>query len=564
MGSGELGGKASGLAFIKDILSSQDQNTHDIIVNIPTLTVITTEYFDEFMQQNNLYDAAYSDDLPDYIIAHKFQQANLPVMILGDLRSLIEQAHTPLAVRSSSLLEDALYEPFAGIYETKMIPNNQPSPDVRFNKLDEAIKFVYASTFFKQAKDYLKATHHRIEDEKMAVIIQEVVGLRHNDTFYPHISGVARSHNFYPTGRAKPEDGVVNLALGLGKTIVDGGLSWFYAPAYPKVFPPHGAASDLLRQTQLHFWAVNMGKSPEYDPTKETEYLVQPHIIDAEKDGTLDWIASTYDAQSDRIQIGMYDKGPRIITFAPILALRRIPLNDEIQSLLARCKEVVGNDIEIEFAVTYDPESKLPTRFGFLQVRPMVVSDELVDITESELSGERVLITSENVLGNGTVDTITDIVYVKPETFDTKDTQRIAAEIADMNYTIGQEGRKYLLIGFGRWGSADPWLGIPVNWSQINGAKVIIEATLPQMNPDLSQGSHFFHNITSFQVLYFSVKHSGKAGHFHLSPFKGGIDWNWLEQQDVIEATQFVRHIQLTSPLQVKVNGRKGIGVILK
>ena len=555
IGSGELGGKAGGLAFIKDIITKRPSFEQDgLFVSIPTLTVITTTYFDEFMEQNRLYDLAYSDDMPDYILAHKFQHTDLPVMMLGDLRSLIEQVHTPLAIRSSSLLEDAMYEPFAGIYATKMIPNNQASPDTRFHKLVEAIKFVYASTFFKKAKDYLKATNHSIQEEKMAVIIQEVVGLRHGDKFYPNISGVARSHNFYPAGRAKPEDGVVNLALGLGKTIVDGEYCWMYSPAYPKVFPPHGTANELLKHTQLRFWAVNMGNAPEYDPTKETEYLVHPHIIDAEKDGTLDWIASTYDDRSDKITLGISGKGPRVLTFAPILALQRFPLNEFVKALLSLCKEAVGSDVEIEFALTFDTKREIPVRMGFLQVRPMVVSHESVSITEGEFSTEQVLAMSDNVLGNGSISTMTDIVYVKPETFDAKYTLQIAGEIAVINTRLRQEGKHYLLIGFGRWGSADHWLGIPISWGQISHANVIVEATLPNMNPELSQGSHFFHNISSFQVLYFSIRYSG------MSP----IDWGWLQQQDSLTETNFVRYVRLPSPLYIKVDGKTGKGVILK
>lgn len=553
IGSGELGGKASGLAFVKDIIQSKFEAVDEIQVNIPRLTVITTDYFDRFMTQNNLYEVAYSD-LPDYIIAHKFQQADLPVTMIGDLRALVETVHSPLAVRSSSLLEDAMYEPFAGIYETKMIPNNQPSADERFHKLNEAIKFVYASTFFKQAKDYLNATNHHIEEEKMAIIIQEVVGLRHGDRFYPNVSGVARSYNFYPTGKASPEDGVVNLALGLGKTIVDSGVCWFYSPAYPKVPPPYGSPRDLLKQTQTTFWAVNMGKPPAFDPTKETEYLVHANLQDAEYDGTLNWIASTYDAQSDRINMGAHGRGPKVLNFAPMLALRRIELNALLKSILSECKDAVGTDVEIEFAMTFDPRGKSPTRFGFLQVRPMVVSDQTVDIHDADLAEDKLLTASENVLGNGVLEDISHIIYVKPDKFDPKYTQVISSEIGRINEKLVNQNKKYLLIGFGRWGSSDPWLGIPVNWSQINGANVIVEATLPQMNPDLSQGSHFFHNITSFQVLYLSVKHSGKHR----------IDWNWLENQQIIEETAFVRHVKLESTLTVKVDGRNGIGVILK
>jgi len=552
IGTGRLGGKARGLAFMQEILASSSRDTSDVSISIPRMTVITTEYFDEFMTQNRLYDVAYADDVPDSVLAHKFQRADLPVMILGDLRSLIEDVHTPLAVRSSSLLEDAMYEPFAGIYATKMIPNNQPSADARFAKLAEAMKFVYASTFFQEAKAYLKATSHAIEEEKMAVIIQEVVGARRGDLYYPNISGVARSYNFYPTGRAAPEDGVASLALGLGKTIVDGGVCWSYSPAYPKVPPPYGSVRDVLTQTQLHFWAVNMGKPPEYDPSAETEYLQHAHIVDAERDGTLEWIASTYDAASDRIEIGTFRRGPRILTFAPILELNRVPLNRSIRSLLTTCKAAFNAEVEIEFALTFEPGQPEPPRFGFLQVRPMVVSNAEVQISDAEFTDANVVLASENVLGNGCVNDLVDVVYVNPDTFDSKDTRQIADEIGEFNETLTGQGRKYVLIGFGRWGSSDSWLGIPVNWSRIHGAKVIVEATLPQMNPDLSQGSHFFHNMTSFHVFYLSVKHSGRYA----------IDWEWLHAQPAAAATERVRHIRLSSPLRIKLDGRHGRGVI--
>lgn len=554
IGAGKLGGKAQGLATMQAVLASAFRDVTDIVVGIPRMTVITTEYFDEFMTQNDLFETAYADNTPDSVIAHKFLSADLPVMILGDLRSLIEEVHTPLAVRSSSLLEDAMYEPFAGIYATKMIPNNQPSADARFAKLVEAVKFVYASTFFQEAKAYLKATSHAIEDEKMAVIIQEVVGTRRDDLYYPTISGVARSYNFYPAGRARPEDGVASLALGLGKTIVDGGACWSYSPKYPKIPPPHGSVRELLDQTQLHFWAVNMGKPPEYDPSTETEYLRHAHIMDAERDGALEWIASTYDAASDRIEMGTFRRGPRILTFAPILELNRVPLNRVIRSLLSTCKTAYDTEVEIEFALTFEPGKPEPPRFGFLQVRPMVVSNEVVEISDAEMTAANVVLASEKVLGNGCVEDLVDIVYVDPETFDSKDTRQIAGEIAALNDALTGRGRAYVLIGFGRWGSSDPWLGIPVNWSQIHGAKVIVEATLPQMNPDLSQGSHFFHNITSFQVFYLSAKHSGRHA----------IDWAWLQAQEAAASTGRVRHLRLPSPLRVKLDGRRGRGVILR
>ncbi len=324
IGDGELGGKAQGLAFIKDFLATDLDPSRfpGIDVQVPTLVVITTQMFDLFMERNDLNDIALSD-MPDDRIAHAFQKADLPVEMLGDLRALIEKVHTPLAVRSSSLLEDALYQPFAGVYATKMIPNNQHDPAQRFHRLMEAIKFVYASTFFKTARGYIRATDHDVESEKMAVILQEVVGRRHGDRFYPHISGVARSFNFYPVGRARPEEGVVNLALGLGKTIVDGGITWTYSPAHPSAPPPYGSIGDLMKNSQLRFWAVNMGRPPEYNPIAETEYLLQADIGQAEYDGTLKVTASTYNAQSDRLTMGIGNQGPRVLNFAPLLTSRR-------------------------------------------------------------------------------------------------------------------------------------------------------------------------------------------------------------------------------------------------
>lgn len=550
IGGGSVGGKAQGLAFIHRFLNSElhQDRFPKIAVNIPHLTVLCTDVFDAFMQRNNLYEVAYSG-APDDRIAHAFQKGHLPAEMIGDLRRLIAQVHIPLAIRSSSMLEDAMYEPFAGIYGTKMIPNNQSDTDTRFRKLVEAIKFVYASTYFKAAKDYRQATAHRSEEEKMAVIIQEVVGRRHGERFYPEVSGVARSFNYYPTGRARPEQGVVNLAFGLGKTIVDGGISWVYSPAYPKVNPPYGSVGELLKQTQTEFWAVNMGKPPAYDPIRETEYLLKLHLEDAEDDSTLRYVASTLDSHSGRISIGTGPPGARILTFAPLLVLNELPLNELIKALLELCQNAVGAPVEMEFAMSLKPAA----RFGFLQVRPMVVSQEEVDIGAEEMHGANVLAASEKALGNGVYEGIRDVVYVRPDRFESRFTPRIAQELEQVNKKLVAEKRPYLLIGFGRWGSSDPWLGVPVEWGQVAGAKAIVEAMLENMNVELSQGSHFFHNLSSFKVSYFSVPHFG--GH--------PIRWEWLEQQAGETELEFVRHVRLPAPLTVKVDGRSGRGVIL-
>ena len=557
IGTGSLGGKAQGLCLIDNLLTStfEAEAFPQIDVNVPTFTVIRTDVFDAFMQRNDLYEIALSGATDDRI-AHAFQKASLPMEIVGDLRGLISRVHRPLAVRSSSLLEDAMFEPFAGIYGTKMTPNNQPDIDSRFRKLVEAIIYVYASTFFKAARDYMKATSHSVEDEKMAVIIQEVVGQRHDDRFYPELSGVGRSFNFYPMGPARPENGVVNLALGLGKTIVDGGVSWAYSPAFPRVKPPYGSLSDMLKQTQTDFWAVNMGKPPDWDPVHETEYLLECNITVAEKDATLRHLASTYDRESDRLTIGIGNYGPRVLTFGPLLQIDLIPLNALVKQLLALCETRLENPVEIEFAMTFDEETPAGKRhrFSFLQVRPMVVSTEEIEITEEEMTAHENLAVSEHTLGNGTLDVIHDVIYVKPELFKPEHSPRISLELEALNKKLLAEERPYLLIGFGRWGSSDPWLGIPVNWGQISGARSIIEATQENINVELSQGSHFFHNLTSFNVSYFSMPLTGK--------YK--IDWEWLDQKTAVEEMEFVRLVRLNSPLQIKVDGRSGQGIIRK
>jgi hypothetical protein len=450
------------------------------------------------------------------------------------------------------MLEDAMFEPFASVYATKMIANNQFDADIRFRKLAEAVKFIWASTYFKDAKNYIKMTHHTTADEKMAVVIQEVVGRRYQNRFYPHICGVARSYNFYPTGHAKPEDGIVDLALGLGKSIVDDSIAWAFSPKYPKADPPYNTINELLKFSQTEFWGVNMGAPPAYDPINETEYMFRYNISDAEVDGTLKYIASTYRMNDDRIIIGTGIKGPRLINFAPILRARQIPLTELLKDLLKLCEDTLGNMVEIEFAVRLDDKSCAPARFGFLQVRPMVVSNEEVNVEPMELASNGVLAASENVLGNGSVDTIRDIVYVKKDNFEVHSTTTIAKQLEEINGGLVDNRQPYLLIGFGRWGTSDPQGGIPVNFGQISGAKVIIESTLPQMDYIMSQGSHFFHNVTSFKVFYFSIDH---WGHYK-------IDWEWLDKQQQVAETEYVRHVKLQKPLAIKVDGRSGRGVI--
>ena len=553
IGRGEYGGKAAGLDLVREKVLARlsPDEFPDFEIAVPTLTVLTTELFDSFMERNGLHPADLVDST-DERVAMAFQNAELPAEFVGDLRSLIASVHTPLAIRSSSLLEDALSHPFAGVYETKMIPNNQAGTDARFHRLVQAVKFVYASTFFASARSYISSVGQDIASEKMAVIVQEVVGTRSDERFYPTISGVARSYNYYPTGQAQPADGVVNLALGLGKQIVDGGLSWTYCPKYPEAPPPYAGISGLMKNSQTEFWAVNMGNPPLPDPVRETEYLCKNDLEEAEYDGRLDKIVSSYDGRSDRMRPGVQGEAPRVLDFAPILSYDALPLNDLILRLLDLTKEALGEEVEIEFAVEVDPLGRSKPRFGFLQARPMMVSRDETTVTEEEMDDPRVIVASSHVLGNGIRDDISDVVYLRPEAFEAKHTPAIADELEKINRGLAAEERPYVLIGFGRWGSSDPWLGVPVEWGQISGVAVIVEATLPQMTPDLSQGSHFFHNMIGFGVFYLSVRHSDEHA----------IRWDWMDELPAVSETPFVRHVRLPSPLSIMVDGRSGRGMI--
>jgi hypothetical protein len=549
IGDGSPGGKARGLTTAARILGERraDLEVPGLTLDVPALCVLATSVFDAFLDRNGLRPLV-AEEPSDEVIALAFQKATLPVEWLGDLRSLAEDARVPLACRSSSALEDALGRPFAGVYGTKMIPGNQADVAGRFKSLVDAVKFVFATTFFHEARAYLRAAGELPEPERMAVVVQEVVGRRHGDRFYPDVSGVARSYNFYPVGPAQPAEGVVDLALGLGKTIVDGGVCWSFSPAHPRLPPPVGSVRELLEVTQSRFWAVNVGPPPPYDPMTETEYLVERSLAEAEADGTLRYAASTYDADSDRLVAGTGRSGPRVLDFAPILAWDELPLVPALRKLLAACEEELRAPVEIEFAVSLAPGQ--PARFGFLQVRPLLVSRETVDVTPEELASPLAVVASAAALGNGRHE-VRDIVYVEPSTFEARLTPAIAAEIEARNRALVEAGRPYLLIGFGRWGSTDPWLGIPVRWDQISGARGIVEATLPLMNPEPSQGSHFFHNLSSFSVLYFTVPpHAGRA-----------VDWEWLAEQEVVARAGHVRHVRTRSPLVLRVDGRSRRGV---
>ena len=550
LGGGEPGGKARGLADVRGALEAglHADRPAGIAVDIPALAVLGTDVFDAFLKDNHLAETAASD-ISDDRLASAFQKADLPFHVLGDLRALVNQVQAPLAIRSSSLLEDARAAPFAGVYNTKMIPNASYDADARFRELTQAIKFVYASTFSRLAKDYRAATGYADSDEKMAVIVQELVGKRYPGRHYPELSGVARSYNYYPMAPARPEDGVVSLALGLGKTIVDGGRCWTYSPAASRVDPPFGSVEKLLKESQTEFWAVNMGEPPEFDPIRETEYLVSESLSEAERDGTLRYLVSTYSPLSGRLSIGMPFPGPRALTFAPLLILEDPPVNEVIGDVLKTCETAVGNPVEIEFAMTFEPH-----RFRFLQIRAMPGALQETRLEAEELEGERVLVSGGIALGNGVVDTLTDIVFTRPDAFDLKHTAAMATELEGLNRGLVRAGRPYVLVVLGRLGTTDPWLGIPIRWAGISAARVVVEAAQEKARVELSQGSHFFHNLMSLGVKYFNLPFSG--------PHR--LDWDWLGRQPAYEETRFFRHLRLPRPVLVKVDGRSSRGVILK
>jgi hypothetical protein len=552
IGDGSLGGKARGLVEAARVLREREAELRvaGLALDVPALAVVASSVFDAFLDRNDLRPLV-AEEPSDDVVALAFRKATLPAEWLGDLRSLAEDARVPLACRSSSALEDALGRPFAGVYGTKMIPGNQPDADSRFRALVDAVKFVFASTFFHEARAYRRAAGELPEPEKMAVVVQEVVGRRHGERFYPDVSGVARSYSFYPVGPAVPEQGVAHLALGLGKTIVDGGLCWSFSPAHPRIAPPVGSVRERIDTTQTEFWAVNVGPPPPYDPMTETEYLVRPGLAEAEADGTLRHTASTYDARSDRLVPGLGRPGPRVLDFAPILTYGEVPLVPALRRLLEVCAAALGAPVEIEFALSLPPDEH--GRLGFLQVRPLVVSGQEIEVSPDDLSLPRVVVASKAALGNGS-EVVHDVVWVDPDAFEARLTPQVAAEIESLNLPLVEAGRSYLLIGFGRWGSSDPWLGIPVRWDQISGARGIVETTLPLMSPEPSQGSHFFHNLSSFSVLYFTVPHHAERA----------VDWDWLRKQEVVARTDHVRHVRTQGPLVLRVDGRSRRGVVTR
>jgi len=553
LGAGSIGGKAVGLQQIQnEILPRFDASSFEgVTVLVPRAVVIATEVFAEFMDRNRLWNAV-AEELPDTQLAQEFQHAELSERLRGQLRGVLAVLRNPLAIRPSSYLEDAHQRAFAGIFTTKMIPNTETNDEARYRRLSGAIKLAWASTFFSNAVVSRRAAGLADDAEQMAVVVQEVTGERHDGRFYPTLSALARSYNHYPVPGNDREDGVVSLALGLGKSISDGDHLWSYCPHRPLAPPPYKSTGDLLNYTQTSFWAVNVGDPPPPDPVRETSCLLRSGIADAEADGSLTYLASTYDPASDQLRSGIGDRGPRALTFAPLLESRSIPFTPLMEHLLELSCNVLNGEAEIEIAANLDPEHALPMQVAFLQVRPMLTPGERSPVEEVDLEAPEIVVASDSCLGHGSRDDLTDVVYLRPQYFDRGQTRMMASELDAVNRGLVEEGRHGIFIGLGRWGTTDDRFGVPVKWGQISSARVIVEATLPDAPTSLSHGTHFFHRLLSNQVLYMSVEHDGR----------GRIDWDWLDEQEAIWESRSVRHVRVPTPLEVRIDCATMYGLI--
>lgn len=575
LGRGSLGGKARGMAFLNARLAEVEAGElGGLAVELPKTVVVTADYFDHFIDINDLRDFAYTCD-DDEEIRRRFLAAKLSDALIYDLDFILRHLEGPLAVRSSSLLEDSMHLPLAGIYATLMLPNNAPELEVRLRQASDALKLVYASTFSSNARSYLKSTGNRVEEEKMAVIIQRLVGQRHGGRFYPCFSGVAQSYNFYPIAPQKADDGIVQLALGLGRLVVDGGQALMFSPEHPGVLPQFYKTKALLDHSQRGFYALDM-EQPCCDERSDLYSTVRYFGLDAaERDGTLHLVGSVYSPDDRRISDDLSLPGPRIVTFNNILKHRAVPLTEAILKLLEIGKEGLGCAVELEFAVDMgdwglpvEPGRERAAQRGGgraeptfypLQIRPFAARGRALDPVRVKLRAQDLLCSTSRSLGNGVEEEIRDVVYVRRDRWDAARSKKIAAEVGELNQVLDADERRYLLIGPGRWGTADEWLGIPVQWSQISNVKVIVEASPAGYDVEPSQGAHFFQNITSLEIGYLTLPPG--AAHEGDDDF---LDWPWLDAQPALRETEHLRLVRFDEPLTVVLDGKRGRGVIAK
>ncbi|UCF35853.1 MAG: hypothetical protein JSU96_13585 [Acidobacteriota bacterium] len=569
IGGGYLGGKARGIAFLYQTLADLEPSEFEgLPAEIPQTIVISTDEFDTFLQSNDLVDFAHGCE-DDREIQARFLTARLSDDLVSKLELIVNDVKTPLAIRSSSLLEDSMHQPFAGIYTTLMIPNEDIDSISRLRDLCNAIKLVYASTFSQNAKSYLATSGNRIEEEKMAVIIQRLVGQPYGRRFYPGFSGVAQSYNYYPIGPQHPDDGIVHVGLGLGRIIVDGGLALRFSPRHPQVNPQFSNPEMLLESTQRGFWGLDMDKGSFTEGTELYSTLRYFDLREAEADGTLLPVGSVYSAAENQIRDDLNLKGPRVITFNNILKHKVIPLPETISRLLDVTQRGLGCAVEIEFACDMGDWGRQVRRGAvrrrpvlyLLQVRPLASRSSVEQTRRVCFSREQTLCLSRGSLGHGIDREIRDMVYVHPGRWDASANKKIATEVGQMNELLRAEGRPYVLIGPGRWGTADPWLGIPVKWSQISQVRLILEASPEGYNVDPSQGTHFFHNIIAQKIGYLTLPPgASKSDTDHEFYF----DWDWLLEQEPEASSEHLCHVRLAEPLTVVLDGRDGRGVIGK
>jgi hypothetical protein len=554
MGFGSLGGKGRGLAFMQKLLALDSLACPGVEVAIPRTIVVASDIFEGFLERNGLTGMSHDcATMSDEAILDAFRKGRFDRTVRGNLARFLAVVKTPLAVRSSSILEDSLYQPFAGVYATIMLTNSHPSLDVRLAQLHEALKVVYASTFMRGARDYLETTPHRLEEERMAVVIQTLVGSRRQDLYYPTFSGVTCSYNFYPFRDMSPTDGTALVALGLGKAVVEGFEALRFCPAQPQTLPQFSAVKDILRNAQRKFWGLDMTLSDVIPGMDADANLVEGDVSPALLAPGMGAIASTYLPADDRIIDGVGLPGTPLVTFSRILKSQGFPLPQILRNLLKVTEECIGVPVEIEFAADLRPHGT--QTFHVLQVRPMNVERVAVTADSLEPLREGAVVFSRSTLGHGRRGGIRDVIAI-PWDFDRANTRKAVQVIEAINRGLRLEERPSLIIGPGRWGSADPWLGIPVTWPQISSARAIVETDFLDLEVDPSQGSHFFHNLTAFGVAYFTIHRRGDDG---------AIDWAWLEAQPLVQSALDgrIRHYRLEQPLEVMVDGARGMGAVV-
>ena len=552
LSGGSLGGKGRGLAFVNTLIYSFELGRllPGINIKTPVTAIIGTDEFDMFMERNHLWNRVKEEK--DFVVLQKlFIEGSLSYSLEKELRIFIKLIEKPLAVRSSSLFEDSMSQPFSGIFGTYLLPNNHPDFDTRLRQLEDAIKLVFSSIYSKSARTYFEAINYKVEQEKMAIVIQEVVGNRYEDAFYPHISGTAQSFNFYPVAHMTPQDGFAVMAVGLGQYVVEGDKAYRFSPSYPSL--DIISQNDLYKDSQINFFAVDMAKKNVNLLEGEYAGLITLNISEAERHGTLKHSASVYNSDNDSIVPGLDAPGPRLVNFANILKYDYIPLANTLKIILDVVKEAFGTPVEIEFAVDLNKDKTGNSSFYLLQIKPLVGSGAGYNIDPDSIVMDDVILITKKSMGNGLIDDITDVIYLEPSDFNNMLTGKMADEIDRLNDKMLKENRRYMLIGPGRWGTRDKFIGIPVAWPQISNAKVIVEVSLPDFHLDASLGSHFFHNVPSMNVGYFSINHGS---------MDGSIFWEKLNNQKTIEKGEFFRHIRFVKPLQIRMDGKNRMAVV--